>query len=69
VIISGKLKLRPRKSGEAKESIRKMERQNIAAAEKMDAGTSSHRQQPSLMEAFVDRPCSVQSLAKKERKN
>ncbi len=29
-----------------------MEHQNIASAGKIDAGTSSHRQQPSQMEAF-----------------
>jgi hypothetical protein len=52
VIVSGKPKLQPRKSGETEESIRNMERQNIAAAEKMDTGTSSRRQQPSRMEAF-----------------
>jgi hypothetical protein len=51
VISSGKPKLQPRKSGETEESIRNMERQDIAAAGKMDAGASSHRQQPSQMEA------------------
>jgi hypothetical protein len=41
VIISGKPKLQPRNSGETEESIRNLERQNSAAAGKMDAGTSS----------------------------
>jgi hypothetical protein len=36
VIISGKPKLQPRKRREAEESIRNMERQNIAAAGKME---------------------------------
>jgi hypothetical protein len=52
VISSGKPKLQPRESGETEDSIRNMERQNIAEAGKMDAGTSSHRQQPSQMKAF-----------------
>jgi hypothetical protein len=52
VIISGKPKLQPRKSGETEDSICNMERQDIAATGKLDAGTSSTSQQPSQMEAF-----------------
>jgi hypothetical protein len=52
VVVSGKPKLQPRKSGETEESIRNMERQNIPSAGKIDAGTSSRRQQPSEMEGF-----------------
>ncbi len=40
---------------------------NISGAGKLDAGTSSHRQQPSQMEAFRGQACSEQSLAKKEK--